>query len=648
LNTLTWINTGSGAWTDGANWDLGTAPATGDTTYVGIGTPTITGDITDERIWLNFPAGNAQLDLAGGTLDASSFLAANAAVTTTLFFTLDSVNNGAMQFGDSAAGNVHIYVGNAASFTNHGAISIDGNAAIMGPGSFINAADGAITVLNYINSPVVENLGFSPHVTNNGAIIIDGSAASSAASTVVNFNTLAGTGTISLGSAQVNITGTTTAGSTFAFTDGNALLTLNAAQASFASTITGFRPGDTIDLGTNAVPNLAVTNMVYTAGTLGAPGSLTFAIDQNDIPYADVVLSIAGPYQPTDFTLTKTTPTGGADYVVTTSAAPCYAAGSRIATPGGEVAVEHLRPGDQVLSAFGGRVAIAWIGHRRVDCRRHPRPQDVHPVRIQAGAFADGLPVRDLYLSPDHAVFVDGVLIPVRYLINGATIAQIPVGQITYHHVELPAHDVLLAEGLPAESYLDTGNRAAFANAPGAVHLHADFVRTIWQSQACADLITAGPSLAATKRHLLRRAAALGHVATDDPGLVLLVDGMPRAPDISGNVWVLPLQPGDRALRLVSRTCVPAHLRPDSDDHRRLGVALAAIRLDARPLALDDPALASGSHDLESGPAGTLRWTDGDAALALHGAASVTLTLTLALTGRYWRAAPAERHNRTA
>jgi hypothetical protein len=107
---------------------------------------------------------------------------------------------------------------------------------------------------------------------------------------------------------------------------------------------------------------------------------------------------------------------------------------------------------------------VRWLGHRRVDCRRHPRPGDAWPIRVRAGAFGENLPHRDLSLSPDHAVFVaPGLLVPVRYLINDATIVQEPVDAITYWHVELPTHDVLLAEGLPVESYLDTGNRGAFA-----------------------------------------------------------------------------------------------------------------------------------------------------------------------------------------
>jgi len=140
----------------------------------------------------------------------------------------------------------------------------------------------------------------------------------------------------------------------------------------------------------------------------------------------------------------------------------CFAAGTRIATPTGERAVESLRAGDRVRRASRGTAPVVWLGHRRIDCRRHPRPHEVWPVRIAPHAFGRDRPRRELLLSPDHAVHVRGVLLPVRYLVNSASIAQIAVDAIDYWHLELPAHAVILAEGLGCESYLDTGNRSAF------------------------------------------------------------------------------------------------------------------------------------------------------------------------------------------
>ena len=149
----------------------------------------------------------------------------------------------------------------------------------------------------------------------------------------------------------------------------------------------------------------------------------------------------------------------------------CFAEGTRILTGRGEVAVDALRVGATVPTLSGATRTVRWIGHRRIDCRRHPRPAEVWPVRVSAHAFGVRRPRRDLLLSPDHAVLTSGVLIPIRYLVNGASVAQEKVDTVTYWHVELDRHDVLLAEGLAAESYLDTGNRSAFANGGAAARL---------------------------------------------------------------------------------------------------------------------------------------------------------------------------------
>jgi len=194
--------------------------------------------------------------------------------------------------------------------------------------------------------------------------------------------------------------------------------------------------------------------------------------------------------------------------------APCFVAGTRIATERGNIAVEQLQVGDLVRLAEGGTAPVAWLGHRRVDCRRHPRPHEVQPVRVAAHAFGMGRPQRDLLLSPDHAVFCDGVLIPVRYLLNDATIRQEDVAAVAYWHVELPAHGVMLAEGLPAESYLDAGSRAGFANGGPVVTAHPRFARAVWDADGCAPLVTEGPARDAVYRRLTVQAALVGSGAT--------------------------------------------------------------------------------------------------------------------------------------
>ena len=154
----------------------------------------------------------------------------------------------------------------------------------------------------------------------------------------------------------------------------------------------------------------------------------------------------------------------------------CFAAGTRILTTGGQVPVEALRVGQQVVVGRSGGVrSIRWIGHRSIDLTRHADPGLVRPIRIRADAFADGVPLRDLLVSPDHAIYVDGMLIPARLLRNGATIVREDrLRAVRYFHVELDRHDIVLAEGLPAESYLDTGNRGVFENADEPLVLHPD------------------------------------------------------------------------------------------------------------------------------------------------------------------------------
>ncbi len=170
----------------------------------------------------------------------------------------------------------------------------------------------------------------------------------------------------------------------------------------------------------------------------------------------------------------------------------CFARGTRIATPDGPRAVESLDVGGMVLTASGEIRDIVWIGHRRIDARRHPKPTRVWPVRIAAGAFAPNCPFNDLFLSPDHAVFVGDVLIPIKHLINGTSIAQIKMEEIVYYHIELTSHDVLLAEGMPVESWLDTGDCSRFDNDGAVVALNPDFSTCMWETLGCAPLVVVG------------------------------------------------------------------------------------------------------------------------------------------------------------
>jgi hypothetical protein len=164
------------------------------------------------------------------------------------------------------------------------------------------------------------------------------------------------------------------------------------------------------------------------------------------------------------------TATGGADQLLVTSLSAnelnCFTKGTAITTPEGPRDVETLQPGDTVLTADGREAQVRWLGRQPVDVRLM-HPAKVNPVRITAGALGDGLPERDLLISADHAIAIDGYLINAGALVNGGTIYQeptMPRDGFTYYHVETEAHELLLAEGVAAESFIDYLGRAGFEN----------------------------------------------------------------------------------------------------------------------------------------------------------------------------------------
>ncbi len=187
---------------------------------------------------------------------------------------------------------------------------------------------------------------------------------------------------------------------------------------------------------------------------------------------------------------------------------PCFAEGTRILTADGWVAVEALSVGDRAVTADGGDEAIVWIGQREVNCAAHPAPEAVWPVRVRAGAFGRNVPARDLFLSPDHAVFVNDVLVPVKLLIDGDGIAQVRRDRVRYFHVELPRHSVILAEGLTVESYLDSGDRADFSDGR-VVRLFPEFIARLWETRGVAPLVVTGEALEAARRMVVRSVAGL-------------------------------------------------------------------------------------------------------------------------------------------
>ena len=187
----------------------------------------------------------------------------------------------------------------------------------------------------------------------------------------------------------------------------------------------------------------------------------------------------------------------------------CFCTGTRIRTPGGDVPVELLREGELVLTASGGPRPVRWIGRRSYGGRFLRRDGAMQPVRFAAGSLGAGLPLQDLLVSPDHAMAVDGALVPARALVNGATITRERLPEVHYVHVELDTHALLFAEGAPSESFVDDeGSRNRFSNAAEFRHRFGD--EPAVPARFCLPRLSDGPHVEAVRRRLpmLGRSAA--------------------------------------------------------------------------------------------------------------------------------------------
>jgi glycosyltransferase involved in cell wall biosynthesis len=262
-------------------------------------------------------------------------------------------------------------------------------------------------------------------------------------------------------------------------------------------------------------------------------------------------------------------------------------------------------------------VSVLRVVKYRFDNRHHPQFLPCHPVRFAPGALGENVPQRDLILSPDQLLDIDGVMVLAGLLVNGATIVRTTATEcLTYFDIELDHPDILIAEGAAIECHGGTGNGERPPQPNG--------------------------ELDAARAHLLTHAKRLGFTTTDDPCLHVIAKDRLLWPDRQDSRrYRFRLPDGVNEFRLVCRAYVPNEAWPYAGDDRRLGVPVVRLQLDdgqtLQEIDLNDPSHA-GLHLPQELNGLNWRWTDGDTRVHCPDLrCSTTLTVELGpLAGTYW------------
>ena len=296
-------------------------------------------------------------------------------------------------------------------------------------------------------------------------------------------------------------------------------------SVTFATTTTNGVPTETITYpdassptGTTTIPNVTLTSQGSTGFTFSSANGGTYYLSNSPIggtavgvnQSTNIVVSglastldaVVGP-NPTVYVGATNTPDllNGQAYVA------CFLRGTLIATPHGEVPVETLRIGTIVLTGSGDAKPVLWVGRRSYATAFVGRNPKLVPVRIAAGALDENRPRRDLLLSPCHAIFVDGMLVPAGELVNGSSVTQAHgLSAIDYFHVEIEGHDVIFAESVPCETFVDHDSRMAFQNVDEYFALYPDHEED--SPIFYAPRIVDGPALERVRGRLAARATS--------------------------------------------------------------------------------------------------------------------------------------------
>lgn len=409
--------------------------------------------------------------------------------------------------GEIYGGAVGVTITQPMLLTNAGLIeSGQGYAGTIGTGVAVVAGDVVFnsgTIIGYeglvSKGGNVENLGLIEGETHdNGTGLIAPGSASTAVLFTAPGNFTEGADGIVLGSVTGDggtlqiYGGTLTQISGFAVDRFSGAAELGGSLDGFG-TISGFGLGDTLHIdGITADTGIFLNHTLMISEGDSLTGALTFA----------------GYYGSGGFSV-QADAAGSTDIFLL-----CFCAGTRIATPGGTMPVEALRIGDELQTLHAGVRRIKFLGTRSYDAQFAARNQDVWPVCIRRNALGEGLPARDLYVSPGHGLYIDGMLIPALLLINGVSITRTqPVTAVHYTHIEMESHEIVFAEACPTETFLDGSLRGQFQNSAEYARLHGNTP----QATPCAERVEQGFLLHAIQQRIGRRAGIAETAEPDGP-----------------------------------------------------------------------------------------------------------------------------------
>ena len=534
MTTTTWISTSDTNYLNPADWNNG-APGAGSTVDIpeSNAIPTATNvAIADEQINLT---GTGAFNASGTTsLDSATTINATPMNGNRVSLNDSTVNNGAITDATLVLGgslSTSTTVTNAGTITYNVAVSSNGGNYVDGSGVATEgfANNGTFNVLSQPGAtnttppggampPIPTTVEWGSSFSGTGTVNIFGGSLNT--TTAVPFVSgapqqaylqfdfgavVTGSNTFNLNDGYVTFSSPATA--SFNFQDASGVVRFaSGTDIGTGNSITGFRAGDILGIGT------AVNSAGLSYNTTTDVLSYT---DTSGMAHSFTIIPTGGQtYTAASFIVDNSGTNGYSEPAITTNAAaPCYCPGTMILTAAGEAAVENLKIGDTVLTANGPE-QIVWIGRRAFDGRFIEGRTDVLPVCIRAGALGDGMPRRDLWISPLHAMFLGGVLVPAHALINGVSIIQAAsVDQVAYIHVELARHDVIWAEGVLSETFVDDRSRSMFHNAAEFEQLYPGRLRI--DAVYCAPRISSGEALEIIKQPIDRRAGC--HVAVDEP-----------------------------------------------------------------------------------------------------------------------------------